>query len=689
LKRSGPRDAIDLRPQDYAIERPQDMWMRIACAIHMNRHRLDDETVLKDVQETYDLLSLGKIMHATPTLYNMGTLSEQALSCFLLGGADSIEGIGKIKSDAMKISKYAGGIGFWWDLRCAGSEVKSTNGISDGPIPFLAAFERDMIATNQGGKRPGSAASYMEPAHPDFMKWVRLRRPGEENRIDKLFYAAYIPDIFMKYCEADKDWYFIDPNDYPYLYTLYGEEYEREYERIVFEEGGYIGEPIKARKVFMEICITQTETGMPYITFKDAANIKSNYKEYCKRPGKAGLIKCSNLCNEILEYSDKDEYGCCCLGTVCLNKHIDPTTGEINYEEIAYNAGVLTKNLNKIIDINFYPVEETKTSNMIHRPLAIGIQGLADLFHIKKVAFTSPEARLINKQCMEAIYYGACNVSNMLAREFGPCESFAGSPMSQGQFQFDMWDAADSLRPATSLMWPQRWSELRENVIKYGMRNLQLTGLPPTASTSHIQGNNECHEPFMSNITTRKTLSGEFIVINQYLVKELQEMGIWNSKTRIRLITDRGSVQSWDFIPEEMRERYKTVWEWRTEDLIDMDAERAPFVDQTQSSNRFMVKVTIKRLIAMHMRAWRAGLKTGMYYLRSLSNSKAQQFTLSNRVEQSSTLNSVKVIDVKNEESPKKEDSPKTEEGKKVDEILEEMSCELKKINGVMCYSCS
>lgn len=686
IKRSGDEKKMKTRPQDFVIERPQDMWMRVACAIWMNRNNIQDATVLPKIRELYDLLSMGKLMLATPTLYNMGTNREQALSCFLFGGADSMEGITKLKSDCMITSKYSGGIGFWWDLRANGAEVRSTNGVSNGPIPFLAAMAKDLEASNQGGKRSGSGASYMEPTHPDFMRWIRLCRSDEPGCIDTLFYGAFIPDLFMEYVRDNKMWYFMDPDDHPDLYRLYGEQFKHRYEEIVRDEG-YVGEPVEARKIMIELARSQIQTGMPYLLYKDHINNKTAYQEYMTRPDKVGLIKCSNLCAEIVEYSDTEEYACCVLGTLCVNKYIrNGSDGEpvYNWDELEYNAGVLCETLNRIIDINFYPVPETKHSNEIHRPLAIGIQGLADAFILMDNSFTSQTSRYINQRIMETIYYGALRRSCDLAREYGPCESFEGSPFSQGKFQFDLWlDAHPHMHQGFKLCMPEKWEALRADVMRWGVRNLQLTSLPPTASTSHIQGNNECHEPFMNNIVARKTLSGEFIIINEYLVRDLKRLGLWNARTRGLLIKNRGSVKSIDFLPPEIREKYQTVWEYETRDLIDMDAERAPFVDQTMSSNRFMLNPDPKRIIAMHVHAWNRGLKTSMYYLRSQSNSKARQFAGMNEVNE---VNEVKKP-VEQPEQPVHELIPETKEPT-TDDIISEMTCEMKKINGVICYSC-
>lgn len=851
-----------------------------------------------------------------------------AQNCFLLGGHDSIEGISKIKGDMMKISKYSGGIGFWWDLRCAGSEVQSTNGKSDGPIPFLRATAADMLAVNQGGKRPGSAANYMEPTHPDFMQWVKLKRSGEVEAIDSLFYACWIPDEFMRRVETDDMWYFVDPHEQPKLYNLYGDEWTREYMRIV-ETGEYTGEPIKARAIMVEICRTQTETGIPYVLFKDACNLKSNQKNI-------GTIKSSNLCvagdtpiltsggwieiskladqvvsvwngcefsdalvkqtsesaelfeletsdgcilrctanheflvpqgagsqhvakvaanmltlgqklakiprlpviengydspldkfivpvnynlrrklewladlidavgvfvngsiqitsidrkflfdiklmcqtlginpkvnvtkngtdyrksymilisewdtwklyrelnmttsrieynidtrpdqdtydvtitkiekmpeqektycfgepkrnrgmfcglltgqcSEILEYSSHEEYACCCVSSICLPKYVVPCdcadgftapTGHVeghqqgcngkmrmDYDDLAYWSGVLVRNLNKIIDINFYPVPEARRSNLRHRPLALGCQGLADQFILLRYPFTSTDARAENKRTFETIYWGALKASNELAKRDGAYETFLGdplnnpdnpdmkSPFAEGILQFDMWGLTDK-----DLMGRWDWTNLKKDIKAFGTRNSLLTSLPPTASTSHIQSNNEAFEPYTDNLYVRKTLSGENMIINHHLIKDLVAERLWTSEMRAALIEHRGSVQKLN-VPQWMKELYKTVWELDGPTLVDMDAERAPFIDQTMSSNRFMLQPTLAGLTAMHMRCWRRGLKTGMYYLRSQSASKAKQFS----------------------ETVKKEKQAGQEP-----EV-----CRIKRENGVICYSC-
>jgi ribonucleoside-diphosphate reductase alpha subunit len=697
LKRTGPsKKVIEARPQDYALERMQDMWLRVACAIHMNRDDLADESVLDAVEETYDLLSLGYIMHATPTLYNAGTPSEQLLSCYLVGGTDSIEGISKLEGNCKKLSKYSGGIGFWWPLRSSGSSVDGINGTSDGPEPFLRCMEASMKAVNQGGKRPGSAANYEQPAHPDVMRWLELKRENASNSIPNLFYALWIHDEFMHRVVRDEMWYFVDPAEHPQLYDMLGEEYSREYRRII-EAGEYKGEPIKARKLLMEACITQAEAGMPYMLFADACNQKSNMKNTM-------VTRCSNLCSEILIPSSADEYGCCAISSLCLQRfvidcdccetetkwipghvegHQQGCNGRkrVDYENLAYCAGVLVRNLNRITDINFYPVEEARRSQMRHRPLAIGVMGLADLFHVLRYPFTGAAARAENKRIFESIYYGGVRASMELAREHGMYETFLGDPLNnpknpaqpcpaaEGKLQFDLWGLTEK-----DLMGRWDWTALKGQVKEHGLRNSFITALPPTASTSQLQGCNEAFEPYTDNIYVRKTLTGENIVINHHLVKDLQELGLWSPTMRNQLVVDRGSVQNLA-LPEHalwIKEQYKTVWEMDNRDLIDMDAERGPFVDQTQSSNRFIRAPTAKKLFAMHIRAWRKGLKTGNYYIRSLSESKPTQFSEGVKVQ------ATKANDPLTQEEVKTEDKT----------VEQEMICMLKKKNGVMCYTC-
>lgn len=633
LKASGPRDTVESRPQDYAIERPQDMWMRVACSLHRNRVSPADPSVLPLIKQTYDLLSEGYIMHATPTLYNAGTTREQLLSCFLCAGGDSIEdqgGIADLLKNTMTISKYSGGIGFWWDLRHDGAEVKSTNGISRGMIPFLKQMEAAAIAVDQGGKRKGSFAHYLEPIHPVFPKWLELRL--QTGYVNKLFYGAWIPDLFMEAVESDKDWYFFDPVDFPEIYNAYGEEFRKLYDLGV-AKGLNHGKPVKARKLWETMLQTQTETGMPYMLFKDACNAKSNQKNL-------GIIKSSNLCTEILEVSSPTQYACCCVAAICLPKYVTVAydecmhetdedhnknckrTATYDYKALARNTGVMVVNLNRVIDINFYPVKETKQNNLDTRPLAIGVQGLADVFMDFRIPFTSAKAKQMNKWIHEAIYYGALRESCNQAKIHGPYIGFEGSPFSQGIFQWEMCGIKES-----ELSGMFDWASLRRDVMTYGVRNSLLTSRPPTASTSHIQGNNECFEPYTDMFYVRKTLSGEFIVINHHMINHMTEFGLWNDEVRNELIAGRGSVQDIKSLPADFKEIYQTVWEYKGRDLIDMAADAGAFVDQSSSLNQWVADPDFGKLTSMHFYSWKKGLKTGMYYLRSLSQSKSVQFS--------------------------------------------------------------
>lgn len=731
LKRSGPKHLVEKRPQDYAIERPQDMWMRVSCGIHMNRNNLADDSVLAEIKETYDLLSLGYIMHATPTLYNAGTMSEQLLSCYLLGGEDSMESIGTINADMLLLSKYSGGIGWWWPLRSSGSEVSSTNGTSNGPESFLRMVEASMKAADQGSKRPGSGANYMCPSHPDIMRWIRLKRADESNHIPNLFYALWIHDEFMMRVISDDLWYFVDPHEHPQLGGLVGEAWSREYNRIV-NAGETKGTPIKARDVLMEICITQAEGGMPYMLFADHVNNKSNMINVM-------VTRCSNLCAEITIPSSAQEYGCCAVSSVCFPKfvidcncvdcHADPNykwidgtvsghqqgcngVKRIDYEHLAYCTGVLVRNLNKITDFNFYPVDKARRSQTRHRPLGIGCQGLADAFHLLKYPFTSKPARAENKRLFETMYYGGVHTSMELARATEPYETFRGDPLNnpdhpdelcpaaQGKFQFDLWGVKEE-----DLMGRWDWSKLREDVKTHGLRNAYILALPPTASTSHIQGNNECHEPFTDNIYVRKTLSGENLIINHHLVKDLIQLGLWTTSLRNKLVAEYGSVQNLD-VPDWIKEQYATAWELDNRALIDMDADRGAFICQTQSSNRFMLNPTAKKLFAMHVRCWRKGLKTGMYYLRSQSQSKPTQFSEGVKARDDQPLATTvrpeiaegapdsRVISILAEESTTHEPAPAPEKIVPQEQLEPEPAdqaaiCRLKRMGGKICYECS
>ena len=597
------------------VETPQSMWVRVSIAIHMNRRNINDTDCLTLIQETYENMSLGYFTHASPTLFNMGTNYEQGISCVLLGSKDSIDGIFKTIGDCAQLCKGSAGIGLHFSMiRGNGSHVSTTNGKSGGICPFIQVLNNTARAVDQGGKRKGSIAIYIEPWHPDIMDFLKLKRPtGDENsRARDLFYALWVCDIFMKRVESDGVWSLFEPNIYPELTDLYGDEFDNRY--VELESKGLFCKQLKARQVWNEILITQTETGMPYMSYKDSVNKKSNHKNI-------GTIKSSNLCNEINLYSDDKQYANCILSSICLPRFVED--GKINYKKIADIAGVVTRNLDNIIDINKYSVKESRLSNMLHRPLGIGVQGLADLFILMGVPFDSDPAREINKKIFETIYYGALKKSHQLAKEKGAYKSFDGSPFSKGILQYHMWGLTED---DLSGMWD--FKSLIIDIMKDGVRNSTLTALMPTASTSQIQGNNECFEPYTSNIYKRKTLSGEFIVINEHLIRDLDKRGLWNEKMMNMLIMSDGSVQGMD-LPPTIKELYKTSWEMSAKVLLTHSAERAPFVDQTQSLNVFMSDINTKSLSSMHFYGWKLGLKTGMYYLRSKSTTSAKKFGLS------------------------------------------------------------
>lgn len=631
LKKWGPTQVEKTRPQDLVLERPQDMWMRVACAIHMNRKYLKDTASLKYIKETYDVLSQGLMTHATPTLTNAGTPGEQYLSCFLLGMDDSLDSIMKVASDAAKISKFSGGVGFWGDLRGEGSVVRGVNGISRGGIPFLEIFQACAKAVDQGGRRPGSFASYQKIHHPDFMRWVGLRRPTT-GELQKLYYGCWIPNLFMKRVKNNELWYFFNPVDCPQLYNTWGDEFERHYEKAV-EQELWVGEPIRARLVLEEICKTQVQTGMPYMCYADHVNKKTNQQNI-------GMIHSSNLCSEIMEVSSSTEYACCTLGTLCLGEYVqedwqcDCQTNHhtakcevkrwYNFDELIRVTRIMTRNLNKIIDINKYPVPETEVSNLRHRPLGIGIQGLADAFAKMGWSFTSPEARKLNREIMETMQWAALSESCELAKKHGRYSTFEGSPFSKGIMQHHMWGLGnDGLRCD--------WDSLVADIRQYGTRNSLLIAHPPTASTSQIQNQTECFEPYMSNFSARRTKAGTFTVLNTILVNVLIMHGLWTHDIRDAFLTMRGSIQyverdprTYPFasIPKWIRDMGLTGWELSIRDLIQMDHEAGPWICQSRSANRFMKAPTVAKLCTMHILCWELELKTGMYYLRQLSSSE-------------------------------------------------------------------
>jgi ribonucleoside-diphosphate reductase alpha subunit len=589
------------------MESPQYLWMRVSLGIHG-----DD---WERAKETYELMSQGYFTHATPTLFNAGTPKPQMSSCFLVAMKDdSIDGIYKTAHECAQISKWAGGIGMHiHNVRGDGSHIKGTNGTSSGIIPMLRVFNATARYVNQAGRRKGSIAVYIEPWHSDIESYLdlRLNQGDEEARCRDLFTALWIPDLFMERVQSGGKWSLFSPDDTKDLPELYGDTFKEAYER--YEQEGKAVKTMDAHALWQRILRSQVETGTPYMLFKDPCNEKSNQKNL-------GTIKCSNLCTEIVEYTDKDETAVCNLASIALPKFVNPKTKKFNYQSLIDVSRTVTRNLNKVIDRNFYPTEPARKSNMRHRPIGIGVQGLADTYILMDMAFDSEEARELNHKIFEAIYYGSVTESMEEAKKYGAYETFEGSPASKGILQFDMWEP--SKYPLN-----QNWDELKEKVKKHGMRNSLLLAPMPTASTSQILGNNECIEPYTSNMYLRRTLAGEFVVINKHLIKELISLGIWNNDTKNAIIRDNGSVQNLT-IPVELKAKYKTVWEMSQKTLIDQAADRGRFVCQSQSLNLFLEDPNTSKISSMHMYAWKQGLKTGMYYLRTRPKARAVQFTV-------------------------------------------------------------
>lgn len=597
---------IDGKP----VERPQHMFMRVAVGIHKE----DIESVI----ETYHLMSRRVFTHATPTLFNAGTPRPQMSSCFLLTmKSDSIGGIYETLSLCAKISKYAGGIGLSvHNIRAKGSYVAGTNGNSNGLVPMLRVFDATARYVDQGGgKRKGSFAIYLEPWHADIEDFLELKKNSgkEEARARDLFYALWIPDLFMRRVEADGDWTLFCPNEAKGLADVYGDEFEALYDRYVKEGRGR--KTMRAQDLWFQILNSQIETGTPYMLYKDSCNRKSNQKNL-------GTIKSSNLCTEIIQFTSPDEVAVCNLASINLRHFASAADRTYDFQGLYAVTKVIVKNLNKVIDGNFYPVEEARNSNMRHRPIGVGVQGLADAFLQLRLPFESTEAKALNRDIFETIYFGACESSMELAIESGPYQTFPGSPMSQGIFQFDMWDQ----KPNAKLGWD--WDGLRTKIMKTGMRNSLLLAPMPTASTSQILGNNEAFEPFTSNIYSRRVLAGDFVMVNQHLVKDLISLGLWNLSIKNHIIADRGSVQNIKEIPANIKELYKTVWEIKQRCVLDMAADRGAFIDQSQSLNIHLSDPTVGKLTSTHFHGWRLGLKTGMYYLRTRPKADAIQFTV-------------------------------------------------------------
>jgi len=599
-----------LRINGKIVERPQHMLMRVSVGIHLG----DLEAVI----ETYDLMSKKFFTHATPTLFNAGTPKPQMSSCFLLAMQDdSIDGIYDTLKQTAKISQSAGGVGLSiHNVRATGSYIRGTNGTSNGIVPMLRVFNDTARYVDQGGgKRKGSFAIYIETWHADIFEFLDLKKNTgkEEMRARDLFFAMWTSDLFMKRVQEDTYWTLMCPNECPGLYDVYGEEFEAMY--IDYETRGKGRKTIKARELWEKILESQIETGTPYMLYKDAANRKSNQKNL-------GTIRSSNLCTEIMEFTSKDEIAVCNLASISLPMFVE--NGKFDHELLFNVTKRVTRNLNKVIDRNYYPVVEAENSNMRHRPVGLGVQGLADAFIMLRLPFTSDEAKKLNQEIFETLYFAAVTASMEMAKEEGPYSTFEGSPISQGEFQHNLWGLKDE---ELSGRWD--WASLRKEVMEHGVRNSLLVAPMPTASTSQILGNNEAFEPYTSNIYTRRVLSGEFIVVNKHLLEDLVKLGLWNETLKQELMRHNGSVQGLD-IPQDLKELYKTVWEMSMKDIIDMSRQRGYFIDQSQSLNLFMQDANYSKLTSMHFYAWQSGLKTGMYYLRTKSAVDAIKFTLNN-----------------------------------------------------------
>ena len=598
-----------LKLHGEVAERPQHMLMRVSVGIHHGN--------IEKALETYDLMSQGYFTHATPTLFNSGTPTPQMSSCFLLTMQDdSLVGIYDTLKQCALISKSAGGIGLSiHHIRSKGSYIKGTNGESNGIVPMLRVFNDTARYVDQGGgKRKGSIAIYLEPWHPDILAFLDLRKNHgkEELRARDLFYALWTPDLFMERVEQNADWSFFCPNECPGLQDAYGEDFKKLYES--YESQGLARETIPARTVWDKIVESQIETGTPYMLYKDAANTKSNQKNL-------GTIRSSNLCTEIMEYTAKDEVAVCNLASIALPKFVNEEKGEFDHQllyDVTYHA---TGNLNRVIDVNYYPVEEARNSNMRHRPIGLGVQGLADTFAMLGISFESPEAKTLNKEIFETIYFASCTASKDAAIVEGAYSTFEGSPASEGLLQFDLWNMNEH-----SGRWD--WDSLKSEIIDNGMRNSLLLAPMPTASTSQILGNNECFEAFTSNLYVRRTLSGEFIVPNRHLIKDLIKLGIWSLEMKDEILRHKGSIQNIEGIPDHIKELYKTTWEIKQKHVIDMAADRGAYVDQSQSMNIHMTDANAAKVTSMHFYGWKKGLKTGMYYLRTKAAADAIQFTV-------------------------------------------------------------
>ena len=600
-----------LRLNGKIAERPQHMLMRVAIGIHK-----------EDIQsaiETYELMSQKYFTHATPTLFNAGTPKPQMSSCFLLTMKDdSIDGIYDTLKQCAKISQSAGGIGLSiHNVRATGSYIRGTNGTSNGIVPMLRVFNDTARYVDQGGgKRKGSFAIYLEPWHADVFEFLDLRKNHgkEEMRARDLFFALWTPDLFMQRVKEDAEWTLMCPNECPGLADTYGKDFEKLYKK--YEKAGKGRKTIRARELWEKVVESQLETGTPYMLYKDACNEKSNQKNL-------GTIRSSNLCTEIIEYTAPDEVAVCNLASIALPMYINEETNTFDHEKLYNVTRVITKNLNKVIDRNYYPVAEAKNSNMRHRPVGLGVQGLADTFIKLRLPFDSAEAKALNEEIFETIYFAALTSSMETAKEEGAYQTYEGSPISQGLFQHNLWGKKDD-----DLSGRWAWGELRTQIKEHGVRNSLLLAPMPTASTSQILGNNECFEPYTSNIYTRRVLSGEFVVVNKHLLLDLVKLGLWNDEMKNEIIKANGSIQAIDSIPENIKAIYKTVWEIKMKDIIDMSADRGHFIDQSQSLNLFIDQPNMGKITSMHFYAWEKGLKTGMYYLRTKAATQAIQFTV-------------------------------------------------------------
>jgi len=609
-----------LKINGQIVERPQHMLMRVSIGIH--KEDLDAAI------ETYELMSKRFFTHATPTLFNAGTPKPQMSSCFLLQMQDdSIGGIYDTLKQTAKISQSAGGIGLSiHNIRATGSYIRGTNGTSNGIVPMLRVYNDTARYVDQGGgKRKGSFAVYLEPWHADIFQFLDLKKNHgkEEMRARDLFFAMWIPDLFMKRVEEDGEWTLMCPNECPHLFDTYGDEFEKLYQS--YEEVGKGRKTIKARELWEKILEAQIETGNPYMLYKDAVNRKSNHKNL-------GTIRSSNLCTEIMEYTAPDEVAVCNLASIAIPMFVsERPDGEkyFDHKKLFKVTKKITKNLDTVIDQNYYPIPEAENSNMRHRPVGIGIQGLADAFILLRMPFTSEEAKKLNKDIFETIYFAALTSSMEIAKINGPYSTYKGSPISQGEFQFNMWNIHED---ELSGNWD--WIKLRESIMEHGVRNSLLVAPMPTASTSQILGNNEAFEPYTSNIYTRRVLSGEFIVVNKHLLEDLVKLGLWDNGMKEEIMRANGSIQHIESIPQDIKELYKTVWELKMKDIIDMARHRGYFIDQSQSLNLFMKDPDFSKLTSMHFYAWKSGLKTGMYYLRTKSAVNAIQFTVSKKTEE-------------------------------------------------------